>query len=522
MSKIVKSTIGLMVMTLLSKILGFGRELALTNVYGPGVVSDAFITSMNIPIVVFATIGTALSTTFIPLYYEVMNEKGEQGSLNFTNNVFNIVIVISIVLSLLGFVFAEEITKVFAIEFSGDKLVLATKFTRIMIFSLVFIGLSNLMTCWLQIKGNFIVPGMISIPYNIIIIIAIIISFKTRTEVLAIGLLIATLIQFLFQVPFAIKYKYKYLFKIDLKSEYIKKMYFLVIPVFIGVGVNQVNAVVDRSLASTLGDGIITVLNSANRLNQFVLGLFILTISSVVYPKLAKLSSGNSKDEFLNIIKKCINIVILIIMPITIGAIVLSTPIVKLVFQRGEFTSNDTYLTAIALIGYSLGMLSVGINDILNRIFYSLKDTKTPMIVGGMTMVINIFLNILLMKKLGHFGLAVSTSISATICILILFRILNKKIGYFGQYEIIKTTIKSFLGSIIMGIVVVISYNYILNTLSGRFMFEIVALVISICIGAFVYVISLFILKIDEAIDSLEILKLIIEKNKQRKISYKL
>lgn len=498
MNKVIKSTIGLMIVTLLSKVLGFGRELTLTSVYGPGVVSDAFITSMNIPVVVFATIGTALSTTFIPLYYEVKNKKQEDSALRFTNNVFNMVIILSIILSLLGFVFSEQITKVFAMEFTGEKLALSTRFTKIMIFSMVFIGLSNIMSCWLQIKGNFVVPGMISIPYNIIIIISIILGSKLNVNILAYGVLIASVSQFIFQLPYAIKNEYKYKLVTDLKDEYIKKMLFLIAPVFIGVGVNQINAVVDRSLASTLGDGIITILNSANKLNQFVMGIFILTIGAVVYPKLSKLSSDGDKKEFVTTIRQSINTVVLLIMPITVGAIVLAEPIVKLIFQRGEFGANDTYLTSIALIGYSLGMLSVGINDILNRIFYSLKDTKTPMVCGALTMILNIGLNIILMRVLGHFGLAVSTSISATLCILILFIKLNKKIGDFDQKKIIITVLKSLVASIVMGVVVFISYKFIHSYLNSGFIYDTISLFTSVLMGAITYGILIVIFNVEE------------------------
>lgn len=507
MSKAIKSTIILMMVTLLSKVLGFGRELALTSVYGPGTVSDSFITAMNIPVVIFATIGTALSTTFIPLYYEVQSKKGSDNALRFTNNVFNMVIILSIVLSLLGFVFSEQITKVFAMDFTGEKLILATRFTKIMIFSMVFIGLSNIMTCWLQIKGNFAIPGMISIPYNIIIILSIIISSKTNVNVLALGTLFAVIVQFLFQLPYAIKNKYRYKLTLDIKDEYIKKMLILVFPVFIGVGVNQINAVVDRSLASTLGDGIITILNSASKLNQFISAMFIMTIGAVLYPKLAQLSSNGNKEEFSKIIKQSISTVILLIMPITVGAIVLSEPIVKIIFQRGQFGSNDTHLTAIALIGYSLGMTSVGINDILNRIFYSLKDTKTPMVSGAITMILNIGLNIILMRYLGHFGLAVSTSISATVCIFILFVRLNKKIDNFGQIKIILTTIKSLISSVVMGLVTALSYKLIIGYLDTGFIFEVIALLSSVLIGAVTYGVLVLVLKVDEIIFIIDMLK---------------
>ncbi len=291
MSKVAKATIGLMIFTMLSKILGFCRELTLTYVYGVSSVTDVFITTLSIPTVLFTSIGAAIGTTIIPIFYEVDKNNGRENSLKFMNNIFNIIMILCMILAILGFIFVEPLVKVFAIDFTGDKLELALSFTKIMIFGVVFIGLSNMMTSWLQISGEFSIPGMIGVPFNIFIIMGIILSIKGDIKIIAIWSLIGIVSQFFFQLPFAIKNGYRYKLYINLKDEYIKKILILVLPVFMGVAVNQLNTIVDRSLSSTLGNGFITVLNSANRLNGFVLGIFITTIASVIYPTLSKISN---------------------------------------------------------------------------------------------------------------------------------------------------------------------------------------------------------------------------------------
>lgn len=498
MSKVAKATIGLMIVTMLSKVLGFGRELVLTYFYGATEISDVYITSSTIPTILFVSIGTALATTFIPLFYELDKNKGREESLKFTNNIFNIVITIGLIISIFGYIFAEPLVKLFAMNFSGEKLKMAVDFTRIMIFGVIFIALSNMMTAWLQISGKFTIPGMSGLPFNIFIIIGIVISSKGNINTMAIGTLIAMSAQFLFQLPFAIRNGYKYKPYINLKDEYLKKMIGLIIPVFIGVGVNQINAVVDRSLASTLGDGAITVLNSANRLNGFVLGLFISTIAAVIYPTLSKLSNGDNNEQFAKSVAKSINTVVLLIIPISVGAIVLSEPVVRIVFERGAFNSNATSMTAIALACYSIGMIGFGLREILNRVFYSLQDTKTPMINGALSMGLNIILNIILIKFLGHAGLALATSISALICILLLFKSLKKKIGYFNQDKIIKTTLKSLISSVVMGVVTYFTYNTLENILGAGFIQEAISLFGAIGIGALVYGVLVILLKVEE------------------------
>ncbi|WP_195939326.1 murein biosynthesis integral membrane protein MurJ [Romboutsia sp. 1001713B170131_170501_G6] len=512
MNILVKNTIILMIITMLSKFFGFGRELILTYIYGASSISDVYITSMSIPTILFSSIGVAISTAFIPLSYEIEDKYGRNSSLNFANNIFNSVMILGIVLSLVTFVLTEPVVKLFAMDFSGERLELAIKFTRIMIFGVIFIGLSNMMTAWLQINNEFSIPGMIGYPFNICIIIGTIISSKGNLNMMAIGTLLGMASQFLLQLPFAIKKGFKYKLYIDFKDKYLRKMLGLIIPVFIGVAVNQVNAIVDRSLASTLSEGTITVLNSANRLNGFVLGLFISTIATVIYPMLAKLSNDDNKDELAKSVSTSINSVILLIIPISVGAIVLAEPVVRIIFERGAFNSQSTHMTAVALACYSIGMIGFGLREILNKVFYSLKDTKTPMINGALAVSFNIVLNLIFVKIIGYAGLALATSISAIICILLLFTSLKKKISYFGQDRIIKTMLKSMIAAIGMGIITKLAYNLLSGFLGLGFIKEAIALFGSIGIGIIVYGVLVIIFKVEE-------INVIIEKiNKKIKI----
>ncbi|MCR1875996.1 murein biosynthesis integral membrane protein MurJ [Paraclostridium bifermentans] len=497
-NKVARATVALMLATILAKILGFGRELVLASVYGASMYSDAYLTALNIPLVIFASIGTTLGTVIIPMYFEVNNDLGEKGSLNFINNMFNIVIISCIILSILGFVFTEPLVKLFAIGFKGQTLKVAIDFTRIMIIGIVFTGLSYIMTAYLQIKNNFTIPGLISVPKNIVIIISIILSVYYSPYMMVWGTLIGISTEFLFQLPFALKNGYKYKFYINVKDKYVKKAMWLIGPVLIGVAVNQINAMVDRTLASTLVEGSISALNYANKLNGFVLTLFITSVASVIYPLLSRLSSEDNTKKFTESVVTSINSVVLLVMPVSVGAIVLATPIVKMLFERGEFDERATTMTAVALVMYSIGMVAFGLRDILGKIFYSLQDTKTPMINGVIAMVLNIILNVFFVKKLELAGLALATSISSIICIFLLFVSLKKKIGYFGEDKIIKSTSKSMLASVVMGGITYCSYNIIHPILGTGFIKDIVTLASSIGIGAIVYVTIIILLKVEE------------------------
>lgn len=500
MSKVAKAAVGLMAATLVAKILGFGRELTLASAYGASSISDAFLVAMNIPAVIFTAIGTSLGTAFIPLYCNVNSKGGENASNKFTNNVFNIVVLICIAFSVLGVIFTPQIVKLFAVGFKGETLSQAIYFTRVMILGLAFLGMSYIMMAYLQVKENFIIPGFMPIPYNILIITSILISTKLSPSILPWGALLGLLLQFLFQLPFAMKKGYKYQLYINTKDEYLKKMLWLIAPVLIGVAVNQINTIVDRTIASTLIEGSISALNYATKLNQFVMGMFIVSISSVVYPMLSRLSSENNKEKFNQSIRTSINTVTLLVIPISVGAIILANPIVKLLFQRGEFDERATKMTAVALIFYSIGMIGFGLRDILGKVFYSLQDTKTPMINGAIAMVLNIILNICFVKftNMQLAGLAFATSISAIVTIILLFISLRKKIGPFGGKSILLIIIKSLISSGLMAIITLIMYNTIDKLFGNGFIQEALTLALSVSIGALIYILSIIILKVDE------------------------
>lgn len=511
MSKVAKAAVGLMAATLFAKMLGFGRELALASAYGASSTSDAFLVAMNIPAVIFTAVGTSLGTAFIPLYSEVKAKHGQKASIKFTNNVFNIVALICLFVSLIGAVFTEPIVKIFAQGFEGETLKQAIYFTRIIILGMAFLGMNYIMTAYLQVKENFIIPGLMPIPNNIFIISTIIISTMISPYLLPWGALIGIASQFFFQLPFAIKKGYKYKPYINLKDRYVKRMLWLVGPVLIGVAVNQVSTIVDRTIASTLVEGSISALNYANKLNQFVMGMFIVSISAVIYPMLSKLSTENNKEKFNESIRTASNTVILLVIPISVGAIILASPIVKLLFERGEFDARATYMTSIALIFYSIGMIGFGLRDILGKVFYSLQDTKTPMINGIIAMFVNIVLNILFVKftNMQLAGLAFATSISALITIALLFISLRKKIGQFGGKSILVVMLKSILSAVIMSIVTLFVYKFLGNILGSGFIKEGLALALSTGAGAIVYGLSIIVLKVDEV-------NLIIDKVKEK------
>ena len=503
MSKKTKTTaLVLMLIILTSKITGFFRDIVLAQTFGAGEITDAYLTALNIPVVLFDGISAALGTTFIPIYFKIKSSKGQEEVNKFTSNILNIVILVSLVFVLLGVIFAPYIVKIFAVGFKGDVFDLTVNYSKILIFSMVFIAINGLVSSYLVASGNVYISGAITIPFNIFVIIAIIFTSVTESYVMVYGTLIAYIAQLLFQLPLLIKKGYKHRLTVNLRDENIRQILFLVIPVFIGSYINQINAVVNRTLASTLDSGSITALNYANKLNMFAVGVIAVAISTIMYPILSKLASEGNKKLFKINISKSINMIVIIMLPIMVVMTTFSKEIVKVLFEEGSFNSHDTYLTSTALFFYSIGILSYGLKELLAKSFYSLQDTKTPVRNATISVVINIVFSIILVNIMGIGGLALASSISATVTTMLLLISLRKKIGKIGFSYILKTFIKGAIASIVMYIIMRIAYNYIF-IYGSRFALESRKFIafncfIYVILGMSTYLIVVFALKVKE------------------------
>mgnify|MGYP002348380428 FL=1 len=248
----------------------------------------------------------------------------------------------------------------------------------------------------LQIKGNYIIPALTGVPLNVIVILSIFLSSKVNIMILGVGSVISIFSQLMLLIPFAVKKGYRYKFVLDLKDEHIRKMAYLAIPIIIGGSVDQVNVLIDRTLASSIEIGGISALNYANKLNVLINGLFVSSISTIVYPIMSKFAAERNVDELKKTLKEALSSISFLVIPSTVGFVVFSESIVRFLFSRGAFDDQAVYMTSNALFFYSIGMIAYGFREVLSGAFYSLQDSKIPMINATIAMVMNIVLNLVL------------------------------------------------------------------------------------------------------------------------------
>lgn len=489
-----KKTAGLlMLITIVSKLFGFARDIMLAYFYGASNVSDAYLIALTIPSVIFAFIAAGISTGYIPMYSNIEKEFGVAEGNKYTNNLVNILLVFCTIVVISSLLFTEQIVIVFASGFEGETLELAIQFTQVSIIGIYFTGLIHIFSGYLQIKGNFMIPALIGFPLNFFIILSIFLSSNIHIMILAIGSVIATASQLLLLLPFLRRKGYRYAFTFDLKDEHIKKMMYLALPVIIGASVVQINVLVDRTIASRIVVGGISALNFANTLNGFVLGIVVVSISTAMYPLISKMAAEKNIIGLKKSVAEAISGVNLLVIPATIGFMIFAKPIVTLLFGRGAFGAEAIALTSYALFYYSLGMIGVGLNLVLLRAFYSLQDMKIPMINATIAVVLNIILNIILSKFLGIGGLALATSISAIVTMILLLNSLHKKIGPFGLKKLMISFMKILIASCLMGIIARGSYYFLTENININ-----LALFIAIVLGAAVYFVLIYFMKIEE------------------------
>ncbi|PLR73526.1 murein biosynthesis integral membrane protein MurJ [Bacillus sp. UMB0728] len=488
-----KTIILLMLIAIISKLFGFLRDISLSYFYGASEISDIYLISLTIPTVLIAIIGDGISTGFVPMYTRIETKSGLEKANQYTNNLANFVLLICIGIFIISFIFTQPIVKLFASGFNTETLELAVIFTRITLVSVFFSGLIYVYTAFLQLKGIFAIPAIMGLPANIIIIVSFIASSQTNIYVLAVGSMVATVSQFLLLIVYCHKHQYRYQLRLDIKDSNLKKMMYLALPVILGSSAAQINLLIDRTLASQVVVGGISALNYANTTNLVAIGVIVSSITSVLYPKISKAASENNITGIQKHLSNAMNTIHLFVLPVLIICLLFPKEIIQLLYGRGEFDTQAIDTTSQAFLFYSIGLVGLSQRELFSKVFYSMQDTKTPMINATFSIIINIILNFTLYRFLGIGGIALATSISVLFCSLLLFIQLKKRMGGFKVKSIVITFFKSCLAAVAMGAVSTISYGLLQNSVASTLAFTLAVLV-----GLLLYIGIILVMRINE------------------------
>lgn len=452
-NKIIKAAGSIAGATLLSRILGFVRDMIVARFFGATASADSFYVAYRIPNLLrelFAE-GT-MSAAFVPVFTEYLESSNREEARKLASGMLTALLSVVSIVVLLGILFAPYLVLLIAPGFRVDPAKFSTTvfMTRIMFPYLLFISLASLTMGMLNSLRIFFVPAFTPVILNIFIISMIIIlapMVDPPVSAAAYGVLFGGIFQLLFQIPFLKKESMLFGFSSFLSHPGVKKIFRLMGPVVAGLSVTQVNLLVNTILASFLAVGSVSFLYYGMRLIHFPLGILGVAIATAILPSFSTLAANKDYQELNKTLCFGLRLVLFITVPAMLGLIFYRIPIINLLFQHGQFDFNATIGTSGAVLFYALGLWSFACVRIVTQAFYSLQDTKTPMKAAVFSVLSGIILSLMLIPYLEHRGLALATSLASMINLFILIR------GYprlkelrFG--EIIQTTGKSITSAI--------------------------------------------------------------------------
>ncbi len=448
--------------TVLSRILGYIRDAVVAFSFGAGLYSDAFFMAFRIANLLRRLVGEgALTSSFIPIFTEELNVRSREEVKKLTSGVFTFFFIILVIISILGIVFSKEIVLYLSPGFATDpeKFTLTIRLTQIMFPYMVSIGLTAIAMGVLNSFKHFTAPALSPVFLNIAIIASVLaLSPLLNMPVysIAIGVLIGGTLQLLLQVPFLIRHDMMPRLRFHFKDPALKKILALMGPRTFGVGVYQMNLLVTTWFSSRLSDGSVSYLYYAGRLMEMPIGIFGVSVATAALPSLSEHVVKGDWKAFKDSLSFAVRIINFITIPATVGLFILSAPITEVLFKRGEFNAAATAGTTVALYYYTLGLVPVSMARMLTSVFYSLKDTATPVWIALVSFAANIVLSFTLVGPLKHGGLALAASLSAVIDAVALFIVLKYKVGKIGGRQILDSAVKSGAASAVMGVVIYI------------------------------------------------------------------
>lgn len=398
----------------------------------------------------------ALSTAFIPVISGLLAKKEDKEAFHVASSVINIGLIIFAVIALLLYVFSKQVAELIAPGFNQDQIAQLVIFTRIMILGQVApLLIGNFLTGILQSYRLFLIPALAPVVYNVGIIGAILFLTPTLGLYAPVwGVVIGAVLFLVIQIPLVYSLGYRYQIAADYKNRDVRIVGKLMLPRTFGLAVSQIDTTVDLILSTLLGARNVTIFNFAQHLQLVPIGLIGVPIATASLPSLSTSSAKGNKEDFMKLLVSAFHQILFLVAPASVLLIVLRIPIVRLVFGAERFDWPATVLTGKTLAAFSLSLFAQSLIHLLTRAFFAMHDSKTPVVIGIISIVANTILSILFITTLKYpvWGLGLSASISSILNALLLLILLINKIGNFEFVNFFIPVIKMSIATIITGI----------------------------------------------------------------------
>ena len=419
--------------TLLSRVLGFVRDLVFAHVFGANASTDAFFVAFKIPNFLRRLFAEgAFSVAFVPVLTEYKERRSFAELRDFVDHVAGTLGAVLLAVTLLGVVGAPLLVMLFAPGFIGaeGKLELAGEMLRLTFPYLLFISLTAFAGGILNAHNRFGVPAFTPVLLNLSLIgCALWLAPLMERPIVAVawGVFIAGVVQFLFQLPFLHRLKLLPRFRFAPRDEGVRRIGRLMLPALFGVSVTQLNLLLDTLIASFLVSGSISWLYYSDRLMEFPVGVLGVALATVILPNLSRKHATESPEGFSRTLDWGLRWTLLLGAPAAVGLFVLAGPMIATLFLSQVFTPSDVEMASRSLMAYGLGLLPFILIKVLAPGYYARQDTRTPVRIAVIAMAANMVMNIILVFPLAHAGLALATTLSASLNAFLLYRGLRRE-----------------------------------------------------------------------------------------------
>jgi len=494
--------------TLASRLLGFLRDMVIAKLFGTAIYAQAFVVAFRIPNLLRDVVGEgATNAAFVPVLSEYRAKSTQREFWELAGVLFKLLLLILILLTAFGIIFAPLIVRVMAPGFVSDpaKFSMTITLTRIIFPYILLIGLTAYAMGVLNSLKHFAVPAIGPSLLNISMIASALYlapHMKEPVMALAIGVLLGGVLQLGSNFPILISKGFSLKGKADPTHPGAKKVIRLLIPRALGTCIYQLSTFVDMimaSLSSIVGDGGVAALYYANRIIQFPMAIFGVSLAQAALPTMSDHASSNDIDKLRQTISFSLRGILLIMVPSSVGLLILSKPIVRTLFERGKFDLYSVDITAAALFFYAFGLFAYAGIKVLVSAFYSLSDTLTPVRTAAVSLCLNVILNLALMFPLKVGGIALATSVAAATNFVILWFILQRRIGGFDEKRITQSFLRILCASLLMGAVVLVISRGLFNRIAAMHtLFRVFALSTVSLAGVVAYVAASFLFRVSE------------------------
>jgi len=463
-TKLIRSagTVGFFI--LLSRALGLIRDMAMAAFFGSSRAMDAFVVAFTIPNLFRSLFGEgALTSAFVPIFTEELQKQDREKVWNFANNMLSLLslILATIVITLI------LIVSIFQAYWpASERIIMIFDFTRIMLPYMFFICLAAFFSAMLNSLRHFFMPAATYAALNIVMIAALFLvcprfdpSGNARILAICWSVVLAGVIQWLMQLPLLWRCGFRPKLSFNWQDERVRRVWQLMGAAAIGMGVTQINVLLDRLIATFIGEGSPSYLYYAERLIYFPLGIFGTALGTVLLPTFSTHVVQARVDLIRQTLNHSLRQLTFMALPAAIGMLVLAKPIIQVIYERGGFSPHATDMTALALCVYAPGLVVFSLLKILIPVFYAQQDMKTPVRIGIACTCLSLALKLIFMWPLKHAGIALATVIGAFVEVIVLFVLVHRRFGSPGWSNILNSFLKMFAAAVVMGLVAYVINN---------------------------------------------------------------